>query len=317
MNGIHALADLIRAFQDYRSDSNADANIKLCELGLTREGKTVRLAEYPYDRERVKRNLDDVLSKIAPVMLTNREVTLEVACHRLRQMEFHGNPEVKEQMFDQSSVKQSDHERIQQLLNDMKITYKKENDNIAEMTRTDAVPDEQDGYYTWTPEDKWDKYGYCRFINIFTPEAWFFKSNFKSEKLPKNFFYMSNVIAMQYEMCFKEKGLPFQLPKTIHRCNIHSRESDELIRSYTGRHNSEEFMHDFLNKTVNGKSTLQVAKAFGMDVYKLTVCEGDVKRIASVMRENPDLPEKLFTVIAHVRPNVLNSGHTGQGAIGE
>ncbi|USE34252.1 hypothetical protein [Endozoicomonas sp. SCSIO W0465] len=61
-------------------------------------------------------------------------------------------------------------------------------------------------------------------------------------------------------------------------------------------------MGDFLRYTLNGKSTQRIADALGLEIYQLTVCEGHIDRFKSALRENPDLPGKLFTVIAHARP---------------
>ena len=197
---------------------------------------------------------------------------------------------------------QAQHDRIKQLLSNLENTYKKEHDNLSEMTTTDTseYTDGSSCMFTWTPQDKLAKYGSCRFINTFTPTTWYLKSNFKSEKSPRNSFYLSNVIAMQYKKCFTENQWPFQLPETIHQCDICNKESDELIRQYAGQHNSQEFMDDFLRTTVNGKSTVRIANSFGLDIYQLTVIEGDQGRTRSALLENPSLPRKWFTVIAHV-----------------
>ena len=61
-------------------------------------------------------------------------------------------------------------------------------------------------------------------------------------------------------------------------------------------------MHDFLDNTVNGKSTVHTANCFALEIHRLTVKYGDQNRIRSALRENPNLPMKWFTVIAHVKP---------------
>ncbi|WP_422459616.1 hypothetical protein [Endozoicomonas sp. ALB115] len=261
----------------------------------------VQLPDYPGQQEILKGNLDNVLDEMAPVLLSDRKITLQTACQKL---ELQDIVEAKEPKPDPQSVANREHARIQQLLNELKITYKKENEHLAEMTETfpSKYSDGQECYYTFTSKDKLDKYGPCRFINTFTPEAWFFKLNFKSDIVPGHFFFMSNVVALQYENCFRDNGWPLQLPETIHRCDINNKQSDTLILKYTGQHDSSAFMDDFLHNTVNGKSTRRIADAFGLEIYQLAVREGHIDRIESARRANPHLPRKLFTVVAHVRP---------------
>ena len=213
-------------------------------------------------------------------------------------------PAIGEDLKDQNPA-QSEHDRIKHLLHDLDITYRNENKNLSEMTTTELSKNiyRYDCMYTSIPEDKQEKYGICKFINYFRPETWYLKENFKSKSIPKDSFFLSNVIVKQYEMCFKEKQWLFQLPETIHRCNISNRQSDLLIRQYAGQHDSEKFMHDFLNNTVNGKSTVRIADSFALEIHQLTVKEGNVIRAIPAPSENSDLPNKwLFTVIAHVRP---------------
>ena len=207
----------------------------------------------------------------------------------------------QEGLNDQYSV-HTQHDRIKQLLNNLENTCKRENANLSEMTTTDTsqYKDDSSCMYTWTPKDKLAKYGSCRFINTFTPTTWYLKSNFKSEKSPRNSFYLSNVIAMQYEKCFTENQWPFQLPETIHRCDICNKETDQLIRQYADQHNTKKFMDDYLQNTVNGKSTVRIADCFGLDINRLTVIEGEQGRNRSALIDDPSLPRKWFTVIAHV-----------------
>ncbi|WP_257283031.1 hypothetical protein [Endozoicomonas sp. SESOKO1] len=300
MNSINSPAELKKIFQDYLSNSGHGMDLTLCELGLTRDNKVVRLTDYRDQQEILKGNLDSVLDEMAPILLLDRKITLQTACQKLDRQDI---VEAKEQKPVPPSAPQREHASIQQLLDELKITYKKENEHLAEMTTTcpGKYSDGQECYYTFTPKDKWDKYGYCRFINTFTPKNWFFKSNFKSTDVPAHFFYMTNVVAMQYEACFRDNGWPLQLPETIHRCDISNKQSDALILKYAGQHDCSAFMDEFLHNTVNGKSTRRIADAFGLEIYQLTVCEGHIDRTESARRDNPDLPRKLFTVIAHVR----------------
>ena len=213
-------------------------------------------------------------------------------------------PAIGENLKEQNPA-QSEDDRIKQLLHDLDITCRNENNKLSEMTTTHMSKEIYwyGSIFTSTPEDKTEKYGICRFINYFTPEAWYLQENVKSKSIPKDSFFLSNVIVKQFEKCFKEKQWPFQLPKTIHRCNISNRKSDLLIRQYAGQHDSEKFMHDFLNNTVNGKSTVRIADCFALDIHQLTVKEGNVIRAIPALSEKIDLPNKwLFTVIAHVRP---------------
>ena len=157
-------------------------------------------------------------------------------------------PATGENLQDQNPA-QSEHDRIKQLLHDLDITYRDENNNLSEITTTQMSKEIYwyNCMYTSIPKDKMEKYGICKFLNYFTPETWYLQENFKSSSIPKDSFFLSNVIIKQYEKCFKEKQWPFQLSETIHRCNISNRKSDLLIRQYASQHDSEKFMHDFLN----------------------------------------------------------------------
>ena len=301
MNSINSPAELKKIFQDYLSTPDHGMDLTLCELGLTRDNKLVKVTDYPDQQEILRGNLASVLDEMAPVLLTDRKITLQTACQKLERQDIDA---AKEQRSDPQSLAQREHASIQQRLDELKITYKKENEQLAEMTITcpGKYSDGQECYYTFTPKDKIDKYGACRFINTFTPKTWFFKNNIKSTDVSAHSFYLTNVVALQYETCFRDKGWPLQLPETIHQCDINNKQSDALLLKYRGRHDSSAFMDEFLHNTVNGKSTRRIADAFGLEIYQLTVCAGYIDRTASARRDNPDLPRKLYTVIVHVRP---------------
>ena len=125
-------------------------------------------------------------------------------------------PATGENLQDQNPA-QSEHDRIKQLLHDLDITYRDENNNLSEITTTQMSKEiyRYNCKYTSIPKDKMEKYGICKFLNYFTPETWYLQENFKSSSIPKDSFFLSNVIIKQYEKCFKEKQWPFQLPETL------------------------------------------------------------------------------------------------------
>ena len=193
--------------------------------------------------------------------------------------------------------------QLQQRLNYLKGKYSKEYSFIDEVM--DKETTEYEGYVlcTWDSLHKRRTYGISVFENKFAPEEWTLQANGKSDTIDKKSFFMNNIIAEQFEKSFAIKGWPLQLPKTIKRLNIVNDDTDKLIQSYKGRHDSDDFMQDFLKNTVNGKSTVRIAEDFDLEIYKLSVEAGKIKT-APIIHSliNPQIPDRFYSVTVHVRP---------------
>ena len=110
------------------------------------------------------------------------------------------------------------------------------------------------------------------FCNEYKPDQWCFLDNQKGEKhLHKHDFYASNIVAYQYERLYEFNQRKMTLPETIINMGIINQKSIQVIHEYAGRHDSEEFKHDFLTTTDNGKRTARVANDFDLIIQGLKV----------------------------------------------
>ena len=110
------------------------------------------------------------------------------------------------------------------------------------------------------------------FCNEYKPDQWRFLYNKKGKKHRcKHDFYASNIVAHQYEYLTESNQGKKTLPKTIINVGIINPKSIQVIHEYAGRHDSEEFKHDFLTTTDNGKRTARVANDFDLIIQGLKV----------------------------------------------
>ena len=253
----------IRTLNSIKSylENNSDDNIK--NLGMTPDGRIVRLSEHAIDSDECK-TLYLTLKKRLLVLqephsvLTKPYKTLMDYADRITE-----KPDTQKQP-----------KNIQLKLDELKQTQKKGFDYLAEKTITRKHPVLK-GEITMTTAISGkhsDEVGFGYFFNQFTPDAWFCLSNRKPNNMGKKAF-MSQVVINQFEAAFKIMGWPLTYPKTISRCNINNRNTIDVLKKYHERYDTHEFMTAFL-KTDNGKSTLWLTKDLGMNIEQLRVTFG-------------------------------------------
>ena len=317
MNSISTFEDLGKILQLFKSVSSHHEHLKLRDLGLTCSGQVVSLVDHPSNKQALASAFNSTLNAVAHRVFADRSTTVEDAC---KLVTFHRNRMKKDRKSGQSvaprPVQQTEHDRIWQLLDRQKLSYQKEYENLAKMTTTRAIEWKgQAIYWTSTPGHKQAQYGYCSFLNTYLPETWILSENVKSQKVDPKCFFMSNVVARQYEQCFTDKGWPLRLPRAIHLSNICDISCYKLISSYTGSYNSREFIDLFMNNTAYGASFRHFASDFELEPNGLEVRKGDILREESFLPDDPSLPERLVTVVVYVRPRQSNLSATGAAAV--
>lgn len=309
MNSISSFEDLGRILQTFKSVSTSHKDLKLSDLGLTHSGQAVRLVDHPGDKQLLESTFDLVLKAIAPKVFADRSTTtIEDAC-RLISFRHNRKPKAGKpaKSVAQQPAQHNEHDRIRKLLDRQKHNYQEEYEHLEKMTTTRAIEWKgQTIYWTSTPENKQEQYGYCSFLNTYLPETWILSENFKSQKVDRKCFFMGNVVAMQYEQCFTEKGWSLQLPKAIHLSNIWDISCYQLISSYPGNYNSREFIELFMNNTDYGKSFRHFVSDFELEADWLELREGDILRDESFLADDPSVPERLLTVVVYVRAKPSN-----------
>lgn len=308
MNSVSTFEDLGRILQEFKSVSSHHEHLKLSDLGLTRSGQVVSLVNHPSNKKALESAFNSTLNAVAQRVFADRSTTVEDAC---KLISFSRNRWKKDRKLGQSvaqrPVRQTEHDRIWQLLDGQKLSYQKEYENLTKMTTTRAIEWQgQAVYWTSTPGHKQAQYGYCSFLNTYLPETWILSENVKSQKVDPKCFFMSNVVARQFEQCFTDKGWSLQLPRAIHLSNICDISCYKLISSYTGSYNSREFIDLFMNNTAYGASFRHFASDFELEPDGLEVREGDILREESFLPDDPSLPERLLTVVVYIRPRQSN-----------
>lgn len=142
-----------------------------------------------------------------------------------------------------------------------------------------------------------------RFCNEFTQKHWKFKNNLKEGNYNPHDFYMSTVIAWQYQWAFEKKGWLLELPSTIERSSISNPDTSKVLIDHRADYGNEAFRKAFLETTVNGKSTVRVAQALGLKIDRLAVLYmgKETGSIDEPLEYDPD--DLVFSVVVHVSPD--------------
>ena len=149
-----------------------------------------------------------------------------------------------------------------------------------------------------------------KFINKFTQKEWKFVNNAKNGNINPHDLYMSTVITWQYQWTFEKNGWLLALPRTIERCEIENKKTNEVLIEHKADYHSDAFRKAFLETTVNGKSTVRVARALGLKIDRLVVkfWEIETSSIDEPIKFDPvNLP---FSVLVHVSPDPAVYGST-------
>lgn len=260
-------------------------------LGIM-NGRVVKLTEY--NKEDCKTLLGE-LQKIRQDSIADLNTTISVF---FRSIYLYGESRISPQKLylenSQTTEKtEVDARQIQKRLEFLKEKYKEQFLNINTLTNTCL---DEDDANTVTTETEFLSKPELHFCNSFYPAIWVFYDNRKDPVGSKEI-YMSNAVVYQFEQVFKTKEGGLKLPKTIRRARINNVETIELLERYKDNYDSELFLRNFLNTTVNGKSTVRVVKDFGMSIVGHTVnCYYKVNKDCLNLREE-------FDVDIHVSPD--------------
>ena len=109
------------------------------------------------------------------------------------------------------------------------------------------------------------------------------------------------MIIHQLEWTFQQKDWLLELPETIEQQNISNDETMHVLHKHQSNFDSDDFCHDFLETTPNGKSIVRVAQDLGLKIDHLTVKHYDKEVDKIVIDETTGTLG--FSVIAHVIPD--------------
>lgn len=84
-----------------------------------------------------------------------------------------------------------------------------------------------------------------------------------------------------------------ELPETIEQQNISNDESMNVLHKHQSNFSSDDFWHDFLETTPNGKSTARVAQDLGLKIDRLTVKHYDKEVDKIVIDEKLNIKNNL------------------------
>lgn len=279
----------MRSIERYLADN--PGNAPLSTLGMTADGRVVRLQEQDeQQRPALQQALEQQLGALSPPREDKalRDWIVEDTAATEFQTLGHVLDRVRRDR------------QIRQRLGDLKDRYGAEFASMNKSTKTINMNGQ-----TKTGGSGWHKdgegWGY-NFRNEFTPKHWTFICNGKRGKTIARDFYMSNVIAHQFEWTFQRNGWLLELPATIERHEIVNDRTMEVLFQHQSDYHSDAFRKDFLESTVNGKSTARVAQDLGLKIDRLTVIYyGEpVDHIDPATYTSGDTP---FSVIAHVSPD--------------
>ena len=178
--------------------------------------------------------------------------------------------------------------KITDRLEVLKLKYQAQFEFITNNSTT-KISNFNNSTESFSVKTKGDKIGHFR--NEYKPDQWRFLDNQKAyEYRYKHDFYASNIVAHQYEYLSKVNQRKKTLPETILNMEIINPKSIQVIHEYAGRHDSEEFKHDFLTTTDNGKRTVRVANDFDLIIQGLKVNYEQFEEHAKLFSES-ELPK--------------------------
>ena len=262
---------MIQSLDKYiqESPNNLESNVQ--ELGLTKDGRIVRISECAVeDRELANKKLCESISIVYPEVTLSKQESIDTIYKALKERKV-------QQVVSQKVTEKNEKDILRARIDKLKDKYKTQLDNLEKYTKTNSF-DNGDGIVECYTLNKRAVLSDCNcFFNTYSPDQWIFQNNKKSPST-QHVFYMSNVVVMQLEKAATVKGFSYQFPKIIQRSNIINFKTDEVIREYMGKHNTNQFKEEFLNTTVNGKSTQRITEDLGMTIEKLEVEIGTLER---------------------------------------
>lgn len=284
----------MRSIERYLADNPGNAPLRT--LGITADGRIVRLQEQDeQQRPALQQALEQQLGALSPPR--EDKALWDWIVEDTAATEF--------QTLNHVLDKVRRDRQIRQRLGDLKVQYGAEFAAMNERTRTIDVGGQTKTSGSGRQENGED--WACNFRNEFTPTHWTFISNAKWGETSARDFYMSNVIAHQFEWTFQRNGWLLELPATIERHEIVNDQTMAVLFRHQSDYHCDAFRKDFLETTVNGKSTVRVARDLGLKIDRLTVTYYDepVDHIDAATYIPGDTP---FSVIAHVSPDLAVYG---------
>jgi len=109
------------------------------------------------------------------------------------------------------------------------------------------------------------------FVNGYHNKEWQMLNNHKNKNAIN--IHMSNVVMYQFNLSCKKNINKKIFPNQIRQCKIMNEKTEEVINKYIDKKNTmkDDILKEFLNETVNGKSTIRIAEAFCMRVMDVHV----------------------------------------------
>ncbi|WP_257266426.1 hypothetical protein [Endozoicomonas sp. ONNA2] len=278
-----------RAIERYLTDNPDDE--PLSTLGMTADGRIVRLARHDEcQRLELHRMLEQQLESLMPQELDKS----------VREQMFKNTLSTNALTLGKYHKKIRLDRQIRNKIKTLKSDYATEFANLNDLTKTRVGPKGQ----TQTKSVDLAN-GDCHFSNEFYRTHWKFKSNFKKGyNEDKNKFFLSNVITHQFEWTFQSKHWLLELPTAIARCKICNEETLDVLFTHHKDYTTDSFRKDFLETTVNGKSTVRIARDLGLKIEGLTVSYNNQEVESFNFDETPYVPRNpLFTVTVQVCPD--------------
>ncbi|WP_257280584.1 hypothetical protein [Endozoicomonas sp. ISHI1] len=271
---------------------NNSGNELLSTLGMTAEGRIVLLAEQdecqqPKLRRALEQQLEALLPENIARALKEREVENTVSTEFKTLVNFR-NRTLRDR-------------QIRNRLMELERQYTSEFKKLDELTTTEITV--LDAALTTGSNEPDEPFAEYRFRNEFTQDRWKFIDNRKSGAIKPKDFYMSNVIARQFKLSFDSFGWLLELPKIIDREMMTNQKTIETLIEHQKDYDSDAFMSAFLETTVNGKSTVNVARDLGLIIERITVSYNG-KLVKSI--DEPITIRHVkhrFDVHVHVRPD--------------
>ncbi|WP_419832582.1 hypothetical protein [Endozoicomonas atrinae] len=276
------------------------------ELGMTAQGRIVRLADSTDDTKELHGRLKEQLLNLQSSRQTQKSSNLQqhVVYRTLNEyVEITEIPSLKP-IYTVSGVDLAELEtdkEIRSKLAQLKQKYRSEFTELAKETSTKYLLGN-----CLTKSNKNNSLvngNRCSFLNQFKRDEWLLIQNDKAGMSNRKSFFMINVVILQFEKTFETNGWLLTYPKTITRCNITNFETKELLKAYLDRYETDEFQDAFM-KTDNGKSSFYLVRDMGMKIDKLTVTFDEMPEYRFSNNEaEHSCTRRRYSVVVHVSPN--------------
>lgn len=281
----------MRSIERYLADN--PGNEPLSEFGMTVDGRIARLAEQDEQlRPILRQTLEQQLGALPPSTREDKTFRDRIIGEDTTSTEY----QTLENVY-------AGIQRDRKIRKQLQDSLSKQADKLEQMHALTTTTDYHGQTRTCgegnTNGHPW-KYRFC---NEFTQKHWKFKNNVKEGNVNPHDFYMSTVIAWQYQWAFEKNGWLLELPSTIERCGISNPDTNKVLIDHRADYGNKTFRKAFLETTDNGKSTARVAQALGLKIDRLAVLYmgKETGSIDQPLEYDPDYVP--FSVVVHVSPD--------------